>query len=62
MIAGRVTMSERESMTIDELFALRQQMIAVLSAKLIAKRAALERRLQQLNHPWGGVISKPRRP
>jgi hypothetical protein len=56
-------MSEWESMTIDELFALREQMMAVLSAKLIAKRAALERRLQQLNHPWGGVkISKLRRP
>jgi hypothetical protein len=56
-------MSEWESMTIDELFALREQMMAVLSAKLIAKRAALERRLQQLNHPWGDVkISKPRRP
>jgi hypothetical protein len=42
-------MSEWESMTIDELFALREQMVAVLSAKLVAKKAVLDRRLQQLN-------------
>jgi hypothetical protein len=36
-------------MTIDEMFALREQMAAVLSTKLVAKKALLERRLQQLN-------------
>lgn len=42
-------MGEWECMSIDELFALREQMQEVLSAKLVAKKAALERRLQQLN-------------
>jgi hypothetical protein len=42
-------LSEWESMTIDEMFALREQMAAVLSTKLVAKKALLERRLQQLN-------------
>jgi hypothetical protein len=41
--------SHWESMTVDELFALREQMQEVLSAKLKAKKAALERRLQSLN-------------
>jgi len=41
--------SEWESMTIDELFALREQMVAALSARLVAKKAVIERRLQQLN-------------
>ena len=36
-------------MTIDDLFALREQMQDVLSAKLKAKKVELERRLQQLN-------------
>jgi hypothetical protein len=41
--------SEWESMTIDDLFALREQMQKVLSAKLKAKKVELERRLRQLN-------------
>ena len=41
--------SEWECMTIDDLFALREQMQDVLSAKLKAKKVELERRLQQLN-------------
>ena len=36
-------------MTIDDLFALREQMHEVLSATLKAKKLELERRLQQLN-------------
>lgn len=40
--------SEWESMTIDELFAVREQMEEVLSAELKAKKAMLERRLRQL--------------
>jgi len=36
-------------MTIDDLFALREQMQEVLSAKLKAKKVDLERRLQALN-------------
>jgi hypothetical protein len=41
--------SEWESMTIDDLFALREQMQEVLSAKLKGKKVELERRLRQLN-------------
>ena len=36
-------------MTIDQLFALREQVQDVLSAKLLAEKATLERRLQTLN-------------
>jgi hypothetical protein len=53
-------MGEWESMTIDELFALREQMVAVLSARLVAKKAALESRLQQLNRS-DAKIGKSRR-
>ena len=42
-------MSEWESMTIDELFALREHMQEVLSARLKAKKVEIERRLQQLS-------------
>lgn len=38
-----------ETMSIDELFALREQMQKMLSAKLKARKVELERRLQQLN-------------
>jgi hypothetical protein len=38
-------------MSIDELSALRDQVHEVLSAKLVTRKAALERRLQQLNQP-----------
>jgi hypothetical protein len=38
-----------ESMTIDELFALREQMQEVLTAKLKAKKIDLERRSKQLS-------------
>jgi hypothetical protein len=63
MIAGGAVMSEWEFMTIDELFALREQMAAVLSAKLIAKKAELEHRLQRLNYQWSDAkISKPQLP
>ena len=41
--------SQWESMTVDELFALREQMQEVLSIKLRAQKAELERRLQILN-------------
>ena len=40
---------EWESERVDELFALHEQMAAVLRARLVAKKGALERRLQQLN-------------
>ena len=43
--------SQWESMTIDELFALRELMRAVLSERLKAKKVQLERRLQELNPP-----------
>jgi hypothetical protein len=41
--------SQWESMTIDELFVLREQMQEVLSARLKAKKVELKRRLQALN-------------
>ena len=44
-------MSQWESMTTDELFALREQMQEILSAKLRTKKVELERRLQILNQP-----------
>ncbi|WP_334362497.1 MULTISPECIES: hypothetical protein [unclassified Bradyrhizobium] len=40
-------------MTIDELFELRELMQDVLSEKLKAKKAEIERRLQTLNRPSG---------
>jgi hypothetical protein len=49
MIVGRVMKSEWKSMSIDELFALRELMQDVLSAKLRAKKAAFERQLQALD-------------
>ena len=55
--------SHWESMTVDELFALREQMQEVLSAKLKVKKAALERRLQSLNQLSNDIEpTKPRRP
>ncbi len=54
--------SEWESMTIDELFALREQMQEVLSAKLREKKTALERRLQSLKQLSNDAeATKPRR-
>ena len=44
-----------ESMTIDELFALRELMQDVLSERLKAKKAELERRLQALAQPSNNV-------
>ena len=55
--------SHWESMTVDGLFALREQMQEVLSAKLKVKKAALERRLQSLNQLSNDIeATKPRRP
>jgi hypothetical protein len=54
---GRIMQSEWESMTVDELFKLRELMQDVLSAKLKAKKAELERRLQLLNQPSSDVGS-----
>jgi hypothetical protein len=45
-----------DSMTIDELFALREEVAAILKEKLIAKSKIAEERLRQLDQP-----SKPRR-
>ena len=55
--------SHWESMTVDELFALRDQMLEVLSAMLMVKKAALERRVQSLNQLSNDIeATKPRRP
>jgi DNA-binding protein H-NS len=65
MIAGTVMMSEWDSMTSDELFELHQKIAAVLNAKLIAKKSALERRLRQLGQSPDAkenAPSKSRRP
>lgn len=40
--------SDWESMTIDDLFALREQVQVILRARLKAKQAELDRRLQAL--------------
>jgi hypothetical protein len=54
--------SQWESMTVDDLFALREQMQEVLSAKLKAKKVALERRLQSLNQLSNDIeATKPSR-
>ena len=42
-------------MTIDELFELRELMQDVLSERLKAKKAEIERRLQILDQPSSGV-------
>ena len=55
MIAGDVMKSEWESMTIEDLLALREQMQDVLSAKLKAKKVELERRLRVLNQQSSGA-------
>jgi hypothetical protein len=57
MIAGGDVVSDNwESMTIDELFALREEVAAILKEKLIAKRKIAEQRLRQIDQP-----SEPRR-
>ena len=54
--------SHWELMTVDDLFVLREQMQEVLSAKLKAKKAALERRLVSLNQLSNDIeATKPSR-
>jgi hypothetical protein len=54
-------MSQWESMTNDELFALREQMQEILNAKLLAKKVTLERRLRTLSELSGNAsAAKPR--
>jgi hypothetical protein len=53
-------MSEWESMTNDDLFALRSQMQEVLSAKLTARKVELEHRLRRLNQ--SSMKSRPTPP
>ena len=43
-------------MTIDELFALREEMAAILSAKLMARKTEIEKRLRQLNPSLGAGV------
>jgi hypothetical protein len=51
MIVGAAFMkSEWESMTIDELVALHEQMQEVLTVKIAAEKTMLESRLQTLGH------------
>jgi hypothetical protein len=55
--------SQWETMTIEELFELRELMQDVLSERLKAKKAEIERRLQMLDQPSSGVgPTKSRRP
>ncbi|HMM88248.1 hypothetical protein [Bradyrhizobium sp.] len=60
--------NELEQMSTDDLFALHEQMVAVLRSRLATKKVALERRLQQLNQqsklmetvkpgPWGLLMT-----
>ena len=57
MIVGDVVNSEWESMTIDELFSLREVMQDVLSKRLKAKKGEIERRLQM--HNLSSVLGPP---
>ena len=55
--------SQWEFMTIDELFELRELMQDVLSERLKARKAEIERRLQILNQPSNdGGPTKSRNP
>ena len=55
--------SQWETMTIEELFELRELMQDVLSERLKAKKADIERRLQILNQPSNeGGPTKSREP
>ena len=55
--------SQWETMTIEELFELRELMQDVLSERLKAKRAEIERKLQMLEQPSADVgPTKSRRP
>jgi hypothetical protein len=49
--------SDWESMTIDDLFALREQVQEILRARLKAKKAELDRRLRALARASTGVGS-----
>ena len=49
MIVGAFMKSKWESMTIDELFALREQMQEVLTVKIVAEKTTLEHRLCRLS-------------
>jgi hypothetical protein len=44
-------------MTVDEVFALREQMQEILSPKLTARKAASERRLQMFNQQSSSVAA-----
>ena len=48
--------SEWESMSVDDLLALREQVKEVLRAKLKAKQAEFERQLRALGYPSAGVV------
>lgn len=54
--------SDWENMTIDELFVLREEMAAILGAKLMARKNEIEKRLQQLNPSLEAESEKHRRP
>ena len=62
MIAGGDMVHDWESMTIEELFVLREEMAAILKDKLIAKRKIAEDRLRQLNQPSEPDHGKHRQP
>ena len=50
-----------KSMSMDELWELREFMVAELNLKMAAKRATLERRLRQLGSSGNGVLGDERR-
>ena len=63
MIAGGDMVSDDwESMTIDELFALREEVAAILKEKLMAKNKIAEERLRQLDQPSKPRLGKYRSP
>ena len=68
---GKMTTNELNSMSIDELWSLREEMRAVLSSKMLEEKTRLERKLSQLraeapSHdlrpPYPPVLPKYRNP
>jgi DNA-binding protein H-NS len=63
MIGAIMKRSDLESLSIDELWALREEIITVLSAKMFAEQRVLEERLRKLKgQTQVDLTSKTRRP
>lgn len=59
--AGSGAIMDKEqltSMSIDELWALHTDVDEILAARIVAKKAELEKRLAQLQQPTEGVVDQ----